>query len=207
MEHPIFQAFQSTDFGDLTEITVLRHRSLQVDRAVPLLFSADGDPLHVRSAGRRRDACLSWDFRSIVPRRIGPCIRPSSPSLDRCLNHCAGRRHVTRIQCEPGATCMWKIPPGRAARQLQLASTSRKRMGQWNDRSRWKTGRRDSRCPISPDCSHCAMMAHPKWKECWRSIPRRWSLSFDFSATPDVLESWKRPTEELDSSREIETFD
>jgi hypothetical protein len=118
MEHPIFQSFQSPDFGNLTDIFVTRYRRLRMTQATPLIFSATGDPLLLDSQpanGKLLILAFSAE-RSDTDWALHPTF---IPFLDRCLNHVCPEI-VRRQACEPGETSLWKTPPGSEVRKVRL---------------------------------------------------------------------------------------
>ncbi len=124
-EHPVFQPFRSPDFGNLSEIEVRRHRRLMpvasgqsATAATPLVFSAEGDPLVLESAGTRGKMfvlAFSMD-RSETNWPIHPTF---IPFLDRCLDQARAQRNP-QTAFEPGESVVWQVAPERRASEVVL---------------------------------------------------------------------------------------
>ena len=117
-EHPVFQPFRSADFGNLSEIQVQRHRRLTASAATPLVFSAEGDPLVIESAGTKGKMfvlAFSMD-RSETNWPIHPTF---IPFLDRCLDQARAQRNP-ETAFEPGDSIVWQVAPERRASEVVL---------------------------------------------------------------------------------------
>ncbi|MEO2034385.1 MAG: BatA domain-containing protein [Planctomycetaceae bacterium] len=107
-EHPIFQPFRSADFGNLEEIRIKEYRRVQVAQAMPLAFSASGDPLIfevTNTTGRLLVFAFSFD-RTDTNWPIHPTF---IPFLDKCLNH-VREQVASQTSYEPGESVVWSVP-------------------------------------------------------------------------------------------------
>ena len=118
MEDPIFQPFRSADFGDLTQIEVKRYRRLKTSDAVPLAFSAAGDPVLFRcDKGKGRLLLLAFSLdRSETNWPVHPTF---VPFLDRCLEDAQARRAAQTVY-RPGEPVVWQVPPDGKAEEVVL---------------------------------------------------------------------------------------
>lgn len=116
MEHPIFQAFRSPDLGDLSNITVTRHRRLKLDRAMPVAFAANGDPLLFdvqQTTGRMLVFAFNFDRRDTN----WPIHPTFIPFLDHCLSYVRAVE-TTETAYEPGESVVWNVPADASAEQI-----------------------------------------------------------------------------------------
>ncbi len=112
-EHPIFLPFQAMDFGDLTEVRFMNYRRLQVRGAVPLAFSAAGDPLIFEvdaSPGRMLVFAFAFNRRDTN----WPVHPTFIPFVDKCLAYVRGHT-TTATAYEPGEAVVWNLPAGAQA--------------------------------------------------------------------------------------------
>ena len=119
LEHPIFQPFRATDFGDLAHVQIGPHRRLEVEDAVPLAFSASGDPLLLEST-RALGRLLVFAFLLDRSETNWPLQPTFLPFLDRCLQHLRAPDRELPSDFLPGESVVWQVPPDRQVRQLSL---------------------------------------------------------------------------------------
>ena len=111
-EHPIFAPFQSAQFGDLTEIEFTNYRRLKIRDAIPLAFSASGDPL-VFEIGKNQGRMLMFAF-TLDRRDTNWPIHPTFiPFLDKCLAYARGQETTTTAY-QPGESVVWELSGGRS---------------------------------------------------------------------------------------------
>ncbi len=115
-EHPIFATYRSTEMGSLAEIDFSRYRELKVRDAIPLAFSAVGDPLIFEAnVGAGRMLVFAFAFqRNDTNWPIHPTF---IPFLDKCLQYLRGVSS-TVAGYEPGEAVTWELPPGALADQV-----------------------------------------------------------------------------------------
>ncbi|MEM8667837.1 MAG: BatA and WFA domain-containing protein [Planctomycetota bacterium] len=119
-EHPIFAPFRSSELGNLAEIEFSGYRKLQVRDAVPLAFSASGDPLIFEvaaGAGRMLVFAFSMDRKD----SNWPIHPTFIPFLDKTLTYLRGQP-TSVASFEPGEAVTWELPPGVDAEQISVES-------------------------------------------------------------------------------------
>lgn len=118
MEHPVFAPFQSSAFGDLSEVEIARYRRLNVRDAIPLAFAASGDPLVFEvSAGPGRMLVFAFAFdRDDTNWPIHPTF---IPFLDKSFAYLRGQR-ISTTEFEPGQAIVWEAPAGRASGRIRI---------------------------------------------------------------------------------------
>ncbi len=114
-EHPIFAPFRSAELGNLAEVKFTNYRRLKVRDAIPLAFSASGDPLVFEvNAGPGRMLVFAFAFER---RDTNWPIHPTFiPLLDKSMHYLRGET-ITTTAYEPGESVVWDLPPGTSARQ------------------------------------------------------------------------------------------
>ena len=114
-EHSIFAPFRSDQLGNLAEIQFTNYRRLKVRDAIPLAFSASGDPLVFEvNAGPGRMLVFAFAFER---RDTNWPIHPTFiPFLDKALDYLRGET-ITTTAYEPGESVVWDLPQGTSARQ------------------------------------------------------------------------------------------
>ncbi len=118
-EHPIFAPFQSAELGNLAEIEFTNYRRLKVRDAIPLAFSASGDPLVFEvdaSPGRMLVFAFAFDRRDTN----WPIHPTFIPFLDKCLAY-ARAQTTTTTAYEPGESVVWDIAPGAATKPVVVS--------------------------------------------------------------------------------------
>ena len=109
-EHPVFHAFRSADFGDLSDVTVDRYRRLKVTDGLPLVYSQSGDPLLVESRPGKGTLML-FAFDLDRDESNWPLHPTFVPLLDQCLQYVRPEIEAHKTMFEPGARCQWTVSP------------------------------------------------------------------------------------------------
>jgi hypothetical protein len=82
-DHPIFQPFRSSDFGNLTDVHFSRHFAVRSSDATPLLFTDGGDPVLFEMSGHRKLLLTTFPVdREATDWPLHPTF---VPFLDLCL--------------------------------------------------------------------------------------------------------------------------
>jgi hypothetical protein len=109
-EHPVFQSFRSSDFGNLSDVTVTRYHRLTVEGGLPLVFSQAGDPLLVESRpGKGKVMLFAFDLDRDATN--WPLLPTFVPLLDKCLQHVRPDTEAQKTMYKPGDRCLWPITP------------------------------------------------------------------------------------------------
>ncbi len=118
-EHPIFAPFRSGELGNLAEVRFSDYRRLSFRDAVPLAFSAAGDPLVFEAnvtPGRMLVFAFGFDRRDTN----WPIHPTFIPFLDKCLNFLRSKT-VTGAAYEPGESVVFELPGAAEAERLTVS--------------------------------------------------------------------------------------
>jgi hypothetical protein len=199
MEHGIFQPFRSADFGNLTEITVKRYRRLRVPGAMPLVFSAAGDPLMFESAGGK-GRLLVLAFSLDRTETNWPLHPTFIPFLDRCLQH-ARSEPPMQTDFQPGEVCVWKIPADRQVSEVVLRAAERTDDGQ-DVRRAVEDGQARLRIPDEPGVYALSYDAQPGTESLLAVNPSPKESDLRYSGSPDAIGAWRRETDEQEAAHQ-----
>ena len=119
LEHPIFAPFQTAQFGDLTEIEFTNYRRLAVREAIPLAFSASGDPL-VLEVNHHQGRMLVFAFTFDRQDTNWPIHPTFIPFLDKSLAYVRGQV-TTASAFQPGESVAWDLPRGDSSKTILVA--------------------------------------------------------------------------------------
>ncbi|MHC4400163.1 MAG: BatA domain-containing protein [Planctomycetota bacterium] len=202
LEHEIFRPFRSADFGDLTEIVVSRYRRLKSPGAVPLIFSASGDPLLLElEKGKGKLLVLAFSLdRTETSWPLHPTF---IPFLDRCLRRTRSEPALP-TSFLPGEACVWSVPPGRAAAEVvvrAIGATEGVEAGEAlrakveNDQARFSVPREPGLYTLSYDDR-----AEPESLLSVNPPPEESYLSY--TESPRAVEAWKRESGQQEASHE-----
>ena len=195
LEHPIFRPFRATDFGDLSEITTSRHRRLQVRDAVPLVFSASGDPLLIEST-LARGRLLVFAFQLDRAETNWPLHPSFVPFLDCCLQHLRSTGTESATDYEPGETCVWSIPTDRDANEVVVTRSG----GTGDEIQRLSVKNGQVRCQL-PDAPGHYELRHGVDHEIQAVLnvnPPPAESELIFAAKPETLDNWQRDSATMD---------
>lgn len=118
-EHPIFSPFRRAEMGNLAEIDFTQYRRLEVRDAMPLAFSASGDPLVFEASvgpGRMLVFAFAFDRRDTN----WPIHPTFIPFLDKSLQYLRGET-ITKSAYLPGESVIWELPPGASADRIVVS--------------------------------------------------------------------------------------
>jgi aerotolerance regulator-like protein/VWA domain-containing protein len=117
--HPIFHPFRSPDYGNLSEVKVLRHARLKTAQGVPLAFGDAGDVLLFQST-RFPGKLLVSAFGFEREQTSWPLHLSFIPFLDLTLQHCRPAGD-DRDMFEAGESTAITLPRDTAADHVVLA--------------------------------------------------------------------------------------
>lgn len=123
VRHPIFQPFRSGELGDLSEVRVLRHTSLESREATPLLYGAAGEPL-LFEGGQGKGRLLVFAFGLDRADTDWPIHPTFLPFLDLSLQHARAAAPV-ETSALPGGLWAWRLPRDASARSVVLYQKDR----------------------------------------------------------------------------------
>jgi hypothetical protein len=198
-DHPIFQPFRSPDFGSLSDITVNRYRRLNVASAVPLLFSAAGDPLLVESP-KGKGKLLVFAFALSRSETNWPLDPTFVPFLDKCLQYVRPQAETMETTYEPGETCVWTVPPDRDVQEviLQSAENAGKPL---MVRATVTDGQ--ARVPIPSQPGHYELRydGDSEVQSVLNVNPSPLESQLTFTAEPAALAAWRQETDSAESTK------
>ncbi len=194
LEHPIFRPVRGTDFGDLSEVTINRYRRLEVPGAVPLAFSASGDPLLMEST-LSRGRLLVFAFQLDRAETNWPLHPTFVPFLDGCLQHLSSTGTDFATEYEPGESCVWSIPADADANDVVRI----RRGGTTDEIQRLTVNNGQVRCQLPDAPGHYELLYGPDDEtQVMLNVntpPAESELIF--TAKPETLENWQQDTASL----------
>lgn len=116
--HPIFHPFYSSDYGNLSEIKILRHAKLRATGAVPLMVSDKGTVLFYQAA-KMRGKLFVCAFGLDRDQTSWPVHQTFIPFLDLALQT-ARAEDPTPTNFEPGEVASIPLPTGSKVREMVL---------------------------------------------------------------------------------------
>jgi hypothetical protein len=119
--HPIFHPFRSPDYGNLTEVKVLRHTRLKTAQGVPLAFGDAGDVFLFEST-RFPGRLLVSAFGFEREQTSWPVHLSFLPFLDLALQHCRAAGE-DRDMFEAAESTVITLPRDSTAKQVVLAGS------------------------------------------------------------------------------------
>jgi hypothetical protein len=115
--HPIFEPFRSPDFGNLNDVHVSRHFTVQSKSATPLMFTDAGAPL-LFEAGSQKLLVATFPLeRDATDWPLQPTF---VPFLDLCLQRLRGEQQMP-TNLLPREVAVFHLPTESKAREFVLA--------------------------------------------------------------------------------------
>lgn len=181
--HPVFHPFRSPDFGDLTEVTVLRHRRVKASQAVPLVFGESGDALFFQGASTtgRLFVCTFGFDRAQTNWPLHPTFLPF---LDLCLQNARARDELP-ADFEPGESAVMSVPPGGPPRDVVLSLDDREVA-----RAPVTNGRVQLRIPDAPGLYMMTGAAGPSDERAVGVNPPPRESQLTYAASPGAVKTW-----------------
>jgi hypothetical protein len=118
LDHPVFAAFRSADFGNIMDIAVHRYRPIDASNAMPLAFSRQGDVLLFEST-KTKGKLLIFAFTMDRTETNWPLDPTFVPFLDKCLQYVRSQPEF-QTAFLPGETFIWKVQDESDAEGLVL---------------------------------------------------------------------------------------
>jgi hypothetical protein len=192
-DHPVFQDYQSSDFGNLNDIRVTRYRRLAMENGLPLAFSQSGHPLILEgNVGSGRLLVFAFSMES--DETNWPVLPTFIPFLDRCLSHLR-QEQVVETRYQPGEACVWSIPPGRGIERVSLRSAGEGGTESWLTAD-VENGQARFRLPDEPGHYELRYNSEPDIAQILDVNPAAEESELKFLAEPPALEMWQRETTE-----------
>jgi hypothetical protein len=205
-DHPVFQSLRSSDFGNLSDITVRRYHRLAVEGGLPLVFSQAGDPLLVESRpGKGKVLLFAFDLdRDETNWPLHPTF---VPLLDKCLQHVRPESEAQKTMYKPGDRCLWPIPP--TSQGVEEVSIEMLEDGDDAEPLRVQVfeGRAEFQVPDRPGHYRIRYDDSPDIRGLLDVNPPEEESHLEFVSTPEALSSWLIEETDQPSTAEQEQLD
>jgi hypothetical protein len=168
-----------------------RYRRLAVQDAVPLVFSAAGDPLLLEST-RAGGRLLVFAFQLDRTDTNWPLQPSFVPFLDRCLQRLRPEGAEFATDYEPGESCVWSIPTDRDTSEVVIAKSG----GKLTEVRRMAVNNGRVQCQL-PDAPGHYELRYGQGNEIQALLcvnPPAKESELIFTAKPETLENWQRDT-------------
>jgi hypothetical protein len=194
--HPIFQPFQSADFGDLMGIRIHQYARLRAIAARPLIFSETGDGLFFESTkySGKLFVCAFGLDRSQTDWPVDPTF---IPFLDLALQ-AARPGDSTPASFDPGSLTFIQLPKGVSARELVLRDKAHEMM-----RSTFNQGRAEIRMPSEPGFYTMTLDAHTEIEKVFCVNPPAKESELKFVEPTNRARQWSLDCENKTHERAV----